>query len=171
MLRLTIRMKFMLLVLVSLLPAIAYSIGKGGDTEWPKGATVEVQLSLSATVGTNGYSKVAGVLLIKNQTDAPLTVQSPHNRLVLAFLVFDPLGNPVVPIGRGKADPSFQTHTLPPRATYTYHVEGLDFVTGSAWFDYDLRPGKTYRVVAVYRPAGFRGPGFTSQETQLEIPQ
>jgi hypothetical protein len=169
--RQTRRMKFTLVVLACLLPVVAYPIGEGGDTEWPKGANIDAQLSLTATVGTNGHFKVSGILLIKNQTDTPLTIQSPDNRLVLAFLVFDPLGNPVAPVGRGKADPRFQTQTLSPRATYTHHVEGLDFVTGSAWLDYDLSPGKTYRVVAVYRPAGPHGPGFTSQERKLEIPK
>jgi hypothetical protein len=164
-------MRFMLVVSACLLPAVAYSIGEAGDTAWPNGANVEVQLRLAAAAGTNGHFRVSGDLLIRNPGDVALTIQSPHNRLVLAFLVFDRLGNPVAPAGRGKADPDFQTHTLPPRATYTHRVEGLDFVTGSAWFDYDLSPGKTYRVVAVYRPAGPRGPGFTSQETTLEIPE
>ena len=125
----------------------------------------------SGSYGYNGYLKVSGVLLIKNQTDTPLTIESPSNRLVLAFLVFDPLGNPVGPVGRGKADPGFQTQTLSPRAAFTHQVEGFDFVTGSAWLSYDLSPGKTYRVVAVYRPAGQHGPGFTSQETNVEIPK
>ncbi len=149
------------------MPAVAYPIGEAGDTDWPKDATVEVQLRLSATVGTNGSLKVSGVLLIKNQTDTPSTIESPSNRLVLAFLVFDPVG----PVGRGKADPGFQTQTLSPRAAFTHQVEGFDFVTGSAWLSYDLSPGKTYRVVAVYRPAGQHGPGFTTQETNVEIPK
>jgi hypothetical protein len=162
-------MKFILVVLAALLPLVAYPIGEGGDTEWPKGAIVEVQLRLFATVGTNGQVKVSGDLIIKNPGTTPLTIQNPHNRQVLAFLVFDPLGNPVAPVLRGKADPDFRTHTLSPRATYTHHFEGLDFVTGSAWLSYELSPGKTSRVVAVYRPAGPHGPGFTSPETNLEI--
>ncbi len=163
-------MKFVFVALAALLPAVAYPMGEAGDTDWPKGATVEVQLRLSAAVDTNGNLKVSGVLLIKNQTDTPLTIQSPSNRLVLAFLVFDPLGNPVAPKGFGKADPGFETHSLSPRSTHTYHFETLDFITGSALFRYDLSPGKTYRVLAVYRPAGPNGPGFASQETNLEIP-
>jgi hypothetical protein len=164
-------MRFILVALACLLPAVAYSFGEAGDTAWPKGATVELQLRLAAAADTNGHFRVSGDLLIRNPGDAALTIQSPRNRLVLAFLVFDPLGNPVAPVGRGKADPDFQTHTLSPRAAYTHRVEGLDFVTGSAWFDYDLSSGKTYRVVAVYRPAGPHGPGFTSQEIALEIPK
>ncbi len=163
-------MKFILIALASLLPAVAYSIAEGGDTEWPKGTWIEVGLHLSAAVGTNGQVKVSGDLLIKNSSDTPLTIQSPQNRRVLAFLVFDPLGNPVAPKGFGKADPGFETHSLSPRSTYTYDFETLDFITGSALFRYDMSPGKTYRVLAVYRPAGPNGPGFASQETNLEIP-
>ncbi len=160
-------MKFVFVALAALLPAVAYPIGEAGDTDWPKDATVEVQLRLSAAVDTNGNLKVSGVLLIRNQTDTPLTIQSPSNRLVLAFLVFDPVGNPVAPIGFGKADPGFETQSLLPRSTHTYHFETLDFITGSALFKYDLSPGKTYRVLAVYRPAGPNGPGFASQEISL----
>ncbi len=163
-------MKFILVALASLLPAVAYSIDEGGDTKWPKATRIEVGLHLSAAVGTNGQVKVSGDLLIKNSSDTPLTIQSPQNRRVLAFLVFDPLGNPVAPKGFGKADPGFETHSLSPRSTHTYHFETLDFITGSALFRYDLSPGKTYRVLAVYRPAGPNGPGFASQETNLEIP-
>jgi hypothetical protein len=157
-------MKFILVAFVSLLPAVAYSIGEAGDTEWPKGATVEVQLKLSGGVETNGYLKLSGDLLIKNQTDTSLTIQDPRNRLALAFVVFDPLGKPAAPVFQGKADPGFQTHTLAPRATYTHHFEGLDFVTGSAWLSYELSPGKAYKLTAVYRPAGPHGPRFTSME-------
>ena len=160
-------MKFILIALASLLPAVAYSIAEGGDTEWPKGTWIEVGLHLSAAVGTNGQVKVSGDLLIKNSSDTPLTIQSPQNRRVLAFLVFDPLGNPVAPKGFGKADPGFETHSLSPRSTYTYDFETLDFITGSALFRYDMSPGKTYRVLAVYRPAGPNGPGFASQEISL----
>ena len=53
-------MKIFFVVLAALLPAVAYSIGEAGSTEWPKGATIEVQLSLSATGGTNGPVKVSG---------------------------------------------------------------------------------------------------------------
>ena len=131
-----------------------------------------MQLSLAATAGTNGHPRVSGELLIKSHSKAALTIQDPRARQVLAFLVFDPLGNPVAPVGLGKADPpDWRTHTLPSRAIYTHRFEGLDFVTGGAWLSYNLSPGKTYRVVAVYRPAGPRGPGFTSQEAALEIPK
>ena len=109
----------MLTVLAALFPIVAHSIGAAGDADWPKGATVEVQLKLSAAVDTNGLLKVSGDLVIRNPGDTALTIQSPHNRLVLAFLVFDPLGNPVAPKGLAKVDPAFCTHSLPARSTHT----------------------------------------------------
>ena len=153
----------------SWLAAVGHSIGGAGDTAWPKGAALEVQLGLVATVGTNGQLKVSGDLLIRNPSDVALTIQTPQNRLVLAFLVFDPLGNPVAPKGIAKVDPAFQTRTLSARSTYTHHFESLDFITGSALFGYELNAGMRYKVLAVYRPAGLGGPGFTSQEAAVEV--
>jgi hypothetical protein len=153
------------------LKIVAHSIGTPADTDWPKGATVEVQLKLSAVVETNGYLKVSGDLVIRNPSDTALTIQSPHNRLVLAFLVFDPLGNLVAPKGLAKVNPAFRTHNLSAGSTYTHHFETLDFLTGNALFGYDLSPGKSYKILAVYRPAGPHGPGYSTQEVTLEIRQ
>jgi hypothetical protein len=164
-------MKSILVLLASLLPLIGYSIGEAGDTRWPKGATVEVQLRVAAALDTNGQAKVSGELLIRNPGATALTIQSPQNRLVLAFVVFDELGNAVAPKGLAKVDPAFQTHRLSPGSTYTHRFESLDFITGSALFGYELRPGQRYRIVAVYRPAGPNGPGFSSEEAILEIPK
>ena len=106
-------MKCILVVIACLLPAAAFSVGAAGDTRWPKGATVDVQLRLAATAGTNGYLKVSGDLLIRNPGSTALTIQSPRNRQALAFLVLDTLGNPVAPKGVAKVDPAFYTHSVP----------------------------------------------------------
>lgn len=164
-------MKFMLFVFAVLLPALAYPIGAARDTDWPKGANVEVQLKVSAASDTNGHLKVSGDLTIRNPGDTALTIQSPHNRSVLTFVVFDPLGNPVAPKGLAKVDPVFRTDTVPARSIHTHHFESLDFLTGSALFGYELSPGKSYKILAVYRPAGPNGPGFSTQEVSLEIRQ
>ncbi|MEA3208578.1 MAG: hypothetical protein QOE70_1635 [Chthoniobacter sp.] len=164
-------MRFLLAVFAALFPIVAHSIGEAGDTDWPKGATVEVQLKLSAVVDTNGHLKVPGDLVIKNPGDSALTIQNPHNRLVLAFVVFDPLGNLVAPKGLAKVDPAFSTRSLPARSTYTHHFETLDFITGSGLFGYELSPGKSYKIMSVYRPAGPDGPGFSTQEVSFEIRQ
>jgi hypothetical protein len=115
-------MKFMLIVLAALFPTVAHSIGAADDTDWPQGATVEVHLKLSAVADTNGYLKVSGDLVITNPSDTALTIQHPENRLVLAFVVFDPLGNLLAPKGLAKVDPSFHTHSLSAHTVYTYHV-------------------------------------------------
>jgi hypothetical protein len=162
--------RFILVVLTLLLPTVAYPTGEAGDTEWLEGATIEVRLELSAA-DTNSDSKVSGDLLIRNAGDMALTIQSPHNRLVLAFLVFDALGNLVIPKGLAKVDQALRTQVLSARSTYTHHFESLDFITGSGLFGYELSRGKIYKVLAVYQPVGPHGPGFTSQEITHEIPE
>jgi hypothetical protein len=161
--------EFLVTVFAALLPTVAHSVGAAGDTAWPKDAFIDVQLKVSAAAETNGHLKVSGDLLVRNLGDAALTIQSPHNRQVLAFLVFDPLGNPVPPKGLAKIDPAFHTHTLLARSSYNHHFESLDFITGSALFGYELSVGKSYSILAVYRPAGPHGPGFSTPELSLEI--
>jgi hypothetical protein len=162
---------FSILAWIVSLPVSVHAIGAAGDTEWPAGASLETQLSLTASIGVNGQPKIEGTLTVTNPGDAPVPVQLPTNRLVLAFLVFDPLGNPVAPTFRGKSDPAFDTRLLDPKAKFTHAFVGLDFVTGSALCGYDLKRGQRYRVIAVYRPAGPKGPGFTTQETSVQVPE
>jgi hypothetical protein len=164
-------MKSTLLACLLLFPLPAHAIGEALNTEWTKGAVLEVQLKLAATLGKEGKPMITGDLVIRNPGKIPLTVQVPDNRQALSFFVSDELGNTVAPSGRGKSDPAFKTRVLAPDKSFTHHLDGLEFVTGSAVFDYDLNPGKSYRIIAVYRAAGPQGPGFTSQETKLSIPQ
>lgn len=164
-------LKSALLAFAALSPIAVHAIGAAGDTEWPAGATLDIRLKLTATLDNEGHPKVAGDLVITNPGGAALTIQEPTNRLVLAFLVFDELGNPLAPKLVGKSDPAFTTHSLAPHATFTHHFEGLDFVTGSVHQSYELSRGKRYRIIAVYRAAGPRGPGFTSRETEVQIPK
>ena len=70
---------------------------------------------------------------------------------------------------RGKADPAFRDAELRPGAELKHKFERLEFVTGTAWCGYDLTAGRTYRVVAVYRPAGPDGPGFCSDERSVTV--
>jgi hypothetical protein len=53
-------MEFILVAFAGLLPTGAYPVGAAGETVWPNGVSVEVQLRLSAAVGTNGEVKVSG---------------------------------------------------------------------------------------------------------------
>lgn len=160
-----------LIIPAVLLPTVAHSVGAADDTDWPNGATVEVQLKLSAVADTNGHLEVSGDLVIRNPGDTALTIQDPQNRLVLAFVVFDQLGNLLTPKGLAKVDPLFRTHSLSEHSTYTYHFESLVFITGTGLFGYELNPEKSYKVLAVYRPAGPSGPGYSTQEVNMEIPQ
>jgi hypothetical protein len=163
-------MKLLAFAFLLALNAASHAIGEGGDTPWPAGARLEVQLKLSATPDKDGKLKIAGELIVTNPTDAAVTIQKATNRGVLAFFVSDELGNPVASQGTGKVDPAFDTLNLAPRSTHTHRFEGLAYVTGSSERGYTLIPGKTYRVIAVYRPAGRLGPGFTSQEVVLVMP-
>jgi len=132
---------------------------------------VNLGLTLGATLDGEGRPVVRGELAVSNPSDTALTIQDATNRLVLAFLVFDALGNPVAPQGTAKVDSAFATRTLGARGTYTHPLGTLDFVTGSIQQSYTFKRGQTYRVIAVYRPAGPNGPGFTSQEVKLHIPE
>ena len=161
---------FLILVLGALLSVALCANGEAADIKLPEDAILEVIFSLSVTTDTNAQTKVSGEVLIKNAGVGSLTIQDPFNRLALAFLVFDPLGNPVAPVVSGKADPGFATHCLPSGTTYRHHFDTLFFVTGSALLSYDLKPGKTYRVLAVYRPSGLNGFGYTSREACVSVP-
>ena len=161
-------MKFAIFSLALLLPVTAGAIGAARDTEWPAGAVLEVGLALNATTAADGTVKITGDLTISNRGDRVLQIQEPTNRLVLAFLLFDSLGNPVAPQMLGKVDPAFRVVDLAPQAEYVHHFDGLNFVTGSAWLGYKIAPGAAYRVIAVYRPAGPNGPGFASREVSLK---
>ncbi len=168
-LRLLLKPSALALLLFSQVSALA--IGAAGDTEWPENAKLEVRLKLNATLAKDGQPQIAGDLIVTNPSDVALKVQNPDNRLVLAFLVFDALGNPVAPKGTAKVDPGFETSTLAPRASFTHHFEKLEFITGSILQEYALQPGQKYRVIAIYRAAGPNGPGFTSGEVTLIIPK
>jgi len=164
-------MKVIIFVFSILFPSLTHAIGEGRDIDWPKGALIEVQLKVSAASGTDGDVTISGELTIRNPSDKALVIQRPDNRLVLAFVVFDPLGNLVVPKGMAKVNPGFGTHSLAAHSAFTHHFESLDFITGSARFGYELSSEKSYKVLAVYRPAGPNGPGFSTQEVALQVRQ
>jgi hypothetical protein len=162
---------FSIFAAILFFPLTAHTIGAAGDTAWPAGASLETRLSLTASVNDEGLPTIEGNLTIINSGNAPVTVQKPTNRLALAFLILDSLGNPVTPTFRGKSDPAFETKLLDSRTTITHAFVGLDFVTGSALVGYDLKRGQQYRVIAVYRQAGLNGPGFAAQEASVQIPK
>lgn len=166
-----LRMAPLALAALLLMAQSVHAIGEAGDTEWPRGAKLELKLNLTATADKDSSVSVRGDLVITNPTKSALTIQKLSNRLVLAFVVLDSLGNVVPPQGLAKVDPFFETMSLDAGATMTHHLENLEFLTGTALFGYVLKPDQKYRIIAIYRPAGPEGPGFTSNETTLETPK
>jgi hypothetical protein len=166
-----LRTAVLALTVSMLMPIPVHAIGAAENTAWPQGATLDLNLKLTAAAGKDGSVVVQGDLVITNPTKSALTVQKLSNRLTLAFIVLDSLGNVVSPQGIAKVDPFFKTVNLNAGASMTHHLESLEFLTGSALFGYALKPGQKYRIIAVYRPAGQDGPGFTSDEAELVTPK
>jgi hypothetical protein len=151
-----------------LLCCFLLGIGAARETSFPTGARLEVHLELDRHFDKGDEARVSGLLKISNSSGEDLLVQHPQNRLVLAFLVTDSLGNVVAPRGIAKVDPFARTQVLKGGEAYSYQFDHLWFVTGSARFGYQLDREQSYKVIAVYRPAGPTGPGFTSSEVRLE---
>jgi len=114
---------------------------------------------------------------ITNRSDTAITVEHPGNRYALAFLVMNELGNVVEPVGLAKVNRAkHEAIVLKPGETFTHTVVSsvrprclFQFLSGSALFGYELEFGKTYRVVAVYRPEGKDGEGVCSAEKVIEF--
>ncbi len=155
-------------ILVSLLlfPSVIFGIGGSAETSFPSDGKLGIELILKHTPSNKDNYNISGVLIIHNLTDKVVSVQSPDNRQVIAFLVTDSLGNVVSPQGNAKVDPWFQMVTIKPRDSYSHKLNHLWFLTGSARFGYEFKSGETYRIVAVFRP---KGPGFTSNEVVVKI--
>jgi hypothetical protein len=134
------------------------------ETDWPHDIDLAVELKLTGAMATDGRMRVSGDLTVKNPGHMALSLESPKNRLALAFVVFDSLGNVVAPKGLAKVDPAFQTQILSAGGSFTHHFESLDYLSGSALFGYELSPKESYSIVAIYRPAGLKGPGFATRE-------
>lgn len=142
------------------IPFVVHGIGAANDTDFPSSAKINLALSVKED-GT-------GTLEIKNESQRKLSIQALSNRLVLAFLVMDDHGNVLRPMGKAKVDPAAETFILESGASHAHAFKNLDFLTGTGLFGYELEKGTHYRVVAVYRPTGPKGPGFASNECVFE---
>ena len=117
------------------------------------------------------------VVKITNRSNKEMTVEHPGNRYALAFLVMNELGNVVAPTGIAKVSRArHEDVVLKPGQTFEHTVAPavrqrclFQFLTGSALFGYELEFGKTYRIVAVYRPEGKDGEGVCSKEQVIEF--
>jgi hypothetical protein len=116
------------------------------------------------------------VVKITNHSDEDMSVEHPGNRYALMFLVMNELGNVVAPDGLAKVNQAERELVLKAGETLEHTVrQSVDdeytfqFLSGSALFGYKLEPGKTYRVVAIYRPLGRDGEGLCSREKLVEL--
>ncbi|HEV8608101.1 MAG TPA: hypothetical protein VGQ99_22385 [Tepidisphaeraceae bacterium] len=119
--------------------------------------------AVKVTLDVSGYNARIIRLHIWNTWKTELHLQHPSNRRALSFFITDDLGNAVAPVGRAKVDPAFRELTIAVGEQYIYELPDFEFLTGSALFGFDLQPGRTYSVIAVYRPDK-DAPGISSPE-------
>jgi hypothetical protein len=119
-----------------------------------------VQLEISLHITPEG----TGEIKITNHSNTGIGVLAPSDRLALYFLVIDEYGNQVYPTFLGKSDPGHTVIEISSNGSYTYLFDRMIFITVTAGFGYSLEDGKEYRVVAIYRPIGFHGPGYATNE-------
>jgi len=139
----------------------AIAVGFAPKVDLPDNVNINVQLSVHPNQSAN--------LIITNESSKFFKAASPFARNAVAFLVSDEYGNIVKPEGVAKADPPSMTINLPVKKSSSFIFNNLNFVTGTAMFGYRFKLGKKYRVVAIYRPAGLDGPGFSSTESIVEF--
>jgi hypothetical protein len=117
------------------------------------------------------------VVKITNRSQKEISVQHPGNRFALAFLVMNEHGNIIPPVGFAKVSAvRYEDIVLKPGQTFEHAARGsggdkylFQFLTNTALFGYELEFGKTYRVVAIYRPDGEHGEGICSKEKIIDF--
>jgi hypothetical protein len=117
-----------------------------------------------------GSEAFIGALVIRNTGAERVTVEHPANRMAHGFLVTNGMGNVLAPTPLTKVEPAFRTIAIEPGGEFRYEFRQLSFVTESGMFGYLLGPG-TYRVVAVYRPAGGASEGIVAPERLVTVPR
>lgn len=128
-----------------------------------------VDLVLNSIEETDKTGTVSATLIIKNTGSTEVKVAHPGNRMAVAFIVMNSLGNVVPPEGIAKVDPAFGEITIKSNSEFKQSFPNLEFITGSALFGYRLESGETYRVVAIYRPNGEKGSGITTSERVVTV--
>ena len=130
---------------------------------------ISVDLVLNSIEEKDKTGTVSATLIIKNTGSTEVKVAHPGNRMAVAFIVMNSLGNVVSPVGIAKVDSAFGEITIKPKSEFKQSFPNLEFITGSALFGYRLKSGETYRVVAVYRPNGGKSSGVTSREQVVTV--
>ena len=130
---------------------------------------ISVDLVLHSSEEQVKTGVVFTTLIIRNTGSTEVKVAHPGNRMAVAFIVMNSLGNVVSPEGIAKIDPALKEITIKPNSEFKQSVPNLEFITGSALFGYRLKSGETYRVVAVYRPNGEKSSGITTRERIVTV--
>ncbi|MGY8769662.1 MAG: hypothetical protein ACKVH8_14690 [Pirellulales bacterium] len=140
----------------------ANAVGGHPTIDLPDDVDIDVELHLKPT-GSH-------TIILTNQSGSLFKAADPfQSRGVLSFAVADHYGNVVKPTGIAKADPANSTINLPVQKSSVFKFQSLQYLTGTALFEFQLTSGKTYRVIAIYRPAGLKGPGFCSDEAMITM--
>lgn len=130
---------------------------------------IMVELVLDSAKEKEKTGTVSATLVIRNTGSTEVKVAHPGNRMAVAFIVMNSLGNIVSPVGIAKVDPAFGEISIKPNSEFKQSFPNLEFITGSALFGYELRAGETYRVVAIYRPNGDKSSGVTTGEQIITV--
>lgn len=137
----------------------------------PPEEAFSVRLELQPVTGPLRPRTINARVTVRNNGPRPVTVENAGNRMVTSFLVQDRWLDILKPTCNDKIDyEPGAPKTLGPGETLTYTAPGLQFITGTGLCEYSFRVNQPYHVVAVYRPHGDKGPGFTSQQEEVVIP-
>jgi len=137
----------------------------------PSDEAFSVRLELQPVTGPLRPRTINARVIIRNNGTRPVTVENAGNRMVTSFLVQDRWLDVLKPACNDKIDYApGAPQTLAPGETLTYTAPGLQFISGTGLCEYQFNPSQRYHVVAVYRPHGEKGPGFTSPQEEIVIP-
>ncbi len=118
-----------------------------------------------AGAAENSATTDYGVEVIVRVVDGPKAWQGLHPQAhnAIALVVTDDQGNLVQPVFLAKSDPRAYP-SIKVADEIRFNASKLSFLTGTGLCGYDLEKGKTYHVLAIYRPQGLKGPGLASEE-------
>ncbi|MHC4389168.1 MAG: hypothetical protein ACYSX1_11230, partial [Planctomycetota bacterium] len=129
---------------------------------------VSLSISLESRI-ENDMPVISPTLIIKNAGPWEATAQHPSNRGATAFVVFDSDFHHIAAKRVAKVQAGTQTVKVKPGGIYAQRFHNLSFVDGAGLCVFDLERGKTYRVLAIYRPDGKWGPGIATTEKLIEV--
>jgi phosphatidylserine/phosphatidylglycerophosphate/cardiolipin synthase-like enzyme len=149
------------------------AIGETLASEVSENIKLEVKLVLKTVTASGEPKGTDAIVLIKNLEKDQVKIQNPKNRFAITFYVINALGNSVAPDFIGKIDPPFSEISLKSDEQTQVEFPGVKFATGTAFVNFKFKAGESYRVVAVYRPGGLKGPGIASREViyNTSLPQ